>query len=66
MFVLLDRLSKYAHFIAMKHPYLAATVANQFIENVVRLHGFPRYIVNDRDAVFLSKFWQDLFLVVGT
>lgn len=64
--VVVDRLSKYAHFIPIKHPYTAVTVAKAFVTNVVRLHGIPTSIVSDRDKVFTSTFWQTLFQLQGT
>ena len=59
--VIVDRLKKYAHFVALRHPYTAATIAKSFIANVVRLHGVLTSIVSDRDKVFISSFWQTLF-----
>ena len=45
IFVVVDRLSKAAHFIALSYPYTAATVAQAFQDTVYRLHGFPQSIV---------------------
>lgn len=63
--VVVDRLSKAAHFMALKHPYTAASVAQVFLDNIFCLHGFPQTIVSDRDSVFLSDFWKELFTLHG-
>jgi transposase InsO family protein len=60
-----DRFSKAAHFIPLGHPYTATTVARAFFSEIVRLHGIPASIVNDRDPVFTSEFWRDLFRLAG-
>ncbi|KAD5961527.1 hypothetical protein E3N88_13000 [Mikania micrantha] len=64
--VVVDRLSKYAHFIPLKHPYTAKAVAEVFVKEIVRLHGIPKNILSDRDPLFLSNFWQEVFRAQGT
>ena len=59
--MVVDRFSKYAHFIALSHPYTVASVARAFFEGIVRLHGVPNSIVSDHDPVFTSNLWRDLF-----
>ncbi|KAF0900269.1 hypothetical protein E2562_029820 [Oryza meyeriana var. granulata] len=60
-----DRFSKYCHFIPLAHPYMAETVAQAFFSNIVRLHGIPQSMVSDRDPVFTSKFWSELMHLLG-
>ncbi|CAH9119366.1 unnamed protein product [Cuscuta europaea] len=59
--VVVDRLSKYAHFLLLDHPYEASTVAKEYFEHVFKLHGLPKTIISDKDKIFLSKFWQETF-----
>ena len=61
-----DRFSKYAHFIPLAHPYSAESVAQAFFADIVRLHGVPQSLVSDRDPVFTSTFWRELMRLVGT
>jgi hypothetical protein len=56
-----DHFSKYAHFIALGHPYTATSIARAFFDNIVRLHRFPTSIVSDRDPVITGNVWHDLF-----
>jgi hypothetical protein len=60
-----DRFSKYTHFIALGHPYTAASVARAFFDGIVRLHGFPASIVSDREPMFTGHVWRDLFKMAG-
>ncbi|XP_061337226.1 uncharacterized protein LOC133284249 [Gastrolobium bilobum] len=64
--VVVDRLTKFAHFGALANPYTAVKVASLFCDMVVKLHGFPKTIISDRDSIFLSKFWSQLFKCSGT
>jgi transposase InsO family protein len=59
--VIVDRFSKYSHFLALKHPFSALSVAKMFMQHVYRLHGLPTSIISDRDKIFLSTLWQELF-----
>ena len=59
--VVVDKLTKYAHFMAVKHPYTTASIAQIFMDNVVRLYGLPQSIVSDRDTIFVNAFWKELF-----
>ncbi|MCH86853.1 transposon Tf2-1 polyprotein, partial [Trifolium medium] len=64
--VVVDRLSKYSHFILLKHPYNAKSIAELFVKEVVRLHGIPQSLISDRDPIFISHFWRELFKHQGT
>lgn len=47
----MDRLSKYAHFLPLKHPFTSKYVAKSFVKDVVKLHGFPKSIIIVRDPL---------------
>jgi hypothetical protein len=66
LLIIVDKFSKYSHFIPLKHPYTATKVAELFVDNIYRLHGMPKSLVSDRDPVFTSKFWQAVFRATGT
>ncbi|KAL2230104.1 UNVERIFIED_CONTAM: Transposon Ty3-G Gag-Pol polyprotein [Sesamum indicum] len=63
--VVVDRLTKYSHFIALKHPYTATVIAKVFFDSIYKLHGLPVSIISDRDKVFTSRFWKELFTLSG-
>jgi hypothetical protein len=64
--VLVDPLTKYAHLVPLKHLFTASSVAQAFLDSVVKLHGVPLSIVSDRDKIFISRLWKELFAALGT
>lgn len=64
--VIVDKFSKFAHFIPLKHPFTAFTVALAFMDNIFKLHGLPEAIISDRDRIFTSSLWQELFKMTQT
>jgi hypothetical protein len=64
--VVIDKLTKYGHFIPLKHPYTALSVAQLFLNHVYRYHGMPNIIISDRDRIFTSALWQELFRLSHT
>ena len=64
--VVVDRLTKYAHFVPLKHHFTVVIVAKAFNSHMVRLHGITTSIVSDRDKVFISSFWHTLFQLQRT
>jgi hypothetical protein len=61
-----DKFSRFAHFLPLSHPFSAAGVASVFMDNIYKLHGPPEQIISDRDRIFNSLFWQQLFAQTGT
>ncbi|KAL0551529.1 hypothetical protein IC582_010619 [Cucumis melo] len=66
IWVVVDRLTKSAHFVPGKSTYTASKWAQLYLSEIVRLHGVPVSIVSDRDARFTSKFWKGLQTAMGT
>lgn len=63
--VVVDKLSRYAHFIGLQHPFTVPTVASAFMDNVHKLHGMLESIVTDRDRIFTSRFWREMAGMTG-
>jgi transposase InsO family protein len=64
--VVVDKFTRYAHFIPLRHPFTAARVATAYLDHVFKLHGLPKVMISDRDPIFTSKFWQALFTQLGS
>jgi hypothetical protein len=58
IWVIVDRLTKIAHFILVKMTYSGAKLAELYMSRIVCLHGVPKKIVSDRGSQFMSKFWE--------
>ena len=63
--VVVDRFTKYAHFLALKHPFTAQQVAKLLLDSVVKLHGVPKSMVLDRDRIFSQHHLAVLIHSVG-
>lgn len=61
IFVVVDRLTKYAHFLALSHPYAVEQVVEDFMDNIHKLHGMPNAIITDRDRIFTSGLFHKIF-----
>ena len=64
--VVVDKLTKEAHFIAIKSTHKTDDIANIFMKDIFKLHGLPKAIVSGRDVKFTSNFWKGLFADLGT
>jgi hypothetical protein len=64
--VVIDKLSKYAHFIRVKSTYKTINIGEFFMKEIFRLHGIPKMFISDRDVKFTSNFWKELFVGLGT
>jgi ribosomal protein L21E len=64
--VIVDKFSKYSIFLALKHPFTALDVAKAYMLHVFKTHGLPQAIASDRDRIFTSALWQELFRLSKT
>jgi transposase InsO family protein len=56
-----NRFTKYSHFIALSHPYTTKDEVDIYMNHVFKLHGLPKVIFTDRDPIFASSIWESLF-----
>jgi hypothetical protein len=66
IWVIVDRLTKVAHFIPMRTTYGGDKLAKLYIDNILKIHGVPKSIISDRGAQFVSKFWRSLHQALKT
>ena len=64
--VVIDKLSKAAHFIPVKSTYKVFNIVDIFMKEIFKLHGIPKVIVSDRDTEFTGNLWKALFKGLGT
>ena len=64
--VVVDKLSKSAHFIPVKSTYKAINVVEVFLKEIFRLYGVSKMVISNRDVKFISNFWKSLFVGLET
>ncbi|GJR97611.1 putative reverse transcriptase domain-containing protein [Tanacetum coccineum] len=66
IWVIVDRLTKSAHFLAIREDYKIERLTRLYINEIIARHGVPVLIISDRDSYFTSRFWQSLQKALGT
>nr|GEZ83610.1 retrotransposon protein, putative, Ty3-gypsy subclass [Tanacetum cinerariifolium] len=66
IWVIVDRLTKSAHFLAIREDYKTEKLARLCINEIIARHGMPVSIISDRDSYFTSRFWKSLQKALGT
>ncbi|GKA90378.1 putative reverse transcriptase domain-containing protein [Tanacetum coccineum] len=66
IWVIVDRLTKSAHFLPMREDDTLEKLTRQYLKEVVSKHGVPVSIISDRDGKFTSHFWKSLHKALGT
>lgn len=64
--MIVDRLTKVAHFISVKNNYSTEKLIDLYVDNILRFHGAPKSILSDRGSHFVAKFWKSIHKAVGT
>jgi hypothetical protein len=66
IWVIIDRLTRIAHFLPIKTDHLVVVYAQLYIARILSLHGVPKTIVSDSGPQFVAKFWEALHKSLGT
>ena len=66
VWVIVDRLTKSAHFLAVRMTFILERFGRLYIREIVRLYGVPVSIVSDRDPRFTAHFWKSFQKAIGT
>jgi hypothetical protein len=66
IWVIMDRLTKSAHFIPVSTTYRVIQYAELYMSHVVHYHGIPKNIISDRGSIFVARFWEQLHECLGT
>jgi hypothetical protein len=66
IWVIIDRLTKTAHFLPVHTTYSVKKYAEVYLDQIVRLHGVPKTIISDRGPQFIARFWEQLQSALGT
>ena len=66
VWVIVDKLTKYAHFIPVRMDYSMDQLAKLYVKEIIRWHDVPLSIMSDRDPRFTSRFWKELKSALGT
>ncbi|GMJ03680.1 hypothetical protein HRI_004037200 [Hibiscus trionum] len=64
--VIIDKYTKYGHFLDLAHPFTVIDVASIYLDQVFKLHGSPKVIISDKDKIFTILFWKELMKKLGT
>jgi hypothetical protein len=66
IWVIVDRLTKSAHFIPIATTYMVRQYAELNMSHIIRYHGIPKTIFSDRGSIFIAHFWKQLHECLGT
>jgi hypothetical protein len=64
--VVIDKISKFAHFIPVMSTFKAISITKIFMKYFFRLHGIPKMVISNRDVKNTSSFWKELFAELNT